>query len=60
VSGCEKGCAHGRAAPFTLVSRESGYDLIVNGKACDKPSRTGLSRRDIPPLLARLARKPWP
>jgi precorrin-3B synthase len=45
VSGCEKGCAHGRAAPFTLVSRESGYDLIVNGKACDKPSRTGLTIR---------------
>jgi precorrin-3B synthase len=56
VSGCEKGCAHGRAALFTLVSRESGYDLVVNGKACDKPLHTALSGRDIPPLLARLAR----
>jgi len=59
VSGCEKGCAYGRAGPLTLVSRESGYDLVVNGKACDKPSRTALPARDIPPLLARLARKPW-
>jgi precorrin-3B synthase len=55
VSGCEKGCAHGRVAPITLISRASGYDLVLDGKACDEPARRGLSIEDIAPLLERLA-----
>jgi precorrin-3B synthase len=56
VSGCRKGCAHPRPASLTLVARQSGYDLIVDGKACDEPDRIGLPLADIAPLLGRLAR----
>ena len=31
VSGCAKGCAHPRAAPMTLVGRNGGYDLVLDG-----------------------------
>jgi precorrin-3B synthase len=51
VSGCEKGCAHGRAAPLTLVARPGGYDLIVDGKASDKPFRQGLTIGEAASLL---------
>ena len=60
VSGCAKGCAHPRAAPFTLVARPSGYDLVVDGCAGDKPLRVGLPPSDIAPLLARLQGRPAP
>jgi precorrin-3B synthase len=43
VSGCQKGCAHAKAAPFTLVARQGRYDLVVNGKASDEPRREALS-----------------
>jgi precorrin-3B synthase len=55
VSGCEKGCAHGRAARFTLVARESGYDLVLDGKAADAPAHRALSMGEIARLLARFA-----
>jgi precorrin-3B synthase len=58
VSGCEKGCAHGRAAPFTLVARESGYDLVLDGKAADEPAHRALPMGEIAPLLARFAGRP--
>ena len=58
VSGCEKGCAHGRAAPFTLVARESGYDLVLDGKAADEPTHRALPMGEIIPLLARFAGRP--
>jgi precorrin-3B synthase len=51
VSGCEKGCAHGRAAPFTLVARASGYDLVVDGKASDRPVREALSLEEAASFL---------
>jgi precorrin-3B synthase len=60
VSGCAKGCAHRRAAPFTLVARPSGYDLVVNGSAADQPLRAALPAREIAPLLARLQGRPSP
>ncbi|MBV1701059.1 MAG: precorrin-3B synthase [Hyphomicrobiales bacterium] len=37
ISGCPKGCAHPKAAPFTLVAQASGYGLILNGRATDAP-----------------------
>jgi precorrin-3B synthase len=43
VSGCEKGCAHPRAAPVTLVGRNGCYDLIRDGVASDSPSLRGLT-----------------
>jgi precorrin-3B synthase len=52
VSGCEKGCAHGRAAPLTLVARPGGYDLVVDGKASDRPVRQGLTIEAAASLLA--------
>jgi precorrin-3B synthase len=52
VSGCEKGCAHGRAAPLTLVARPGGYDLVVGGKASDKPFRRGLTIGEAASFLA--------
>ena len=58
LSGCEKGCAHPKAAPFTLVARESGYDLVLNGKASDKPYREALSIEEAASLLARETRMP--
>jgi precorrin-3B synthase len=53
VSGCEKGCAHARTAPFALVARKAGYDLVVNGEASDPPSRKGLSVAEVASLLTR-------
>lgn len=55
VSGCEKGCAYNGAAPFTLVSRAAGYDLIAGGKASDAPMQRGLSMGEVAPLLAQFA-----
>jgi precorrin-3B synthase len=53
VSGCEKGCAHAKPAPLTLIARASGYDLVVNGKASDKPAREMISAGTIASVLAR-------
>ena len=43
VSGCPKGCARAAATALTLTATESGYDLILAGKAGDPPAR-----RDLP------------
>lgn len=40
VSGCAKGCAHPRAAPFTLVGRDGAFDLVLAGA----PDATPLAR----------------
>jgi precorrin-3B synthase len=42
VSGCAKGCAHAGARP-TLVGCNGRYGLVVNGRAGDTPSLTGLT-----------------
>jgi precorrin-3B synthase len=52
VSGCEKGCAHAKAAPLTLVAHARGYALIVAGKAADRPMREGLSVQAASSILA--------
>jgi sulfite reductase beta subunit-like hemoprotein len=43
VSGCEKGCAHPRAAAVTLVGRAGRYDLVVKGNAAGSPALLGLT-----------------
>ena len=43
VSGCAKGCAHPRRASHTLVGRDGGFDLVLNGTPWDEPSSTGLA-----------------
>jgi precorrin-3B synthase len=47
ISGCAKGCAHPRPAETTLTAAGTGYDLIRNGTAHDRPSLTGLSPQAI-------------
>ena len=42
ISGCTKGCAHPSPAT-TLVGRDGLYDLVRNGRACDRPELTGLT-----------------
>ena len=43
VSGCEKGCAHPREAPVTLVARRGRYDLVHDGRASSAPAQRGLT-----------------
>jgi precorrin-3B synthase len=51
VSGCSKGCAHPRAA-VTLVGRAGRYDLVLDGRAADSPSFTGLTLAEAAGHLA--------
>ena len=43
LSGCTKGCAHPGPAPLTLVATGAGYDLVRDGRAGDRPERSGLT-----------------
>ncbi len=52
VSGCAKGCAQACPARATLVARDGFYDLVVDGRASDPPTRRGL---DLPAARAALA-----
>jgi precorrin-3B synthase len=52
VSGCAKGCARPAATAATLTATETGYDLILAGRAGDAPARRGLSKAAIEELLA--------
>lgn len=47
VSGCEKGCAHPRAAATTLVGRTGTYDLVKQGHPWDQPCQRGLTATDL-------------
>jgi precorrin-3B synthase len=42
VSGCAKGCARPRSAPFTLVGRAGLFDLVVDGPADGAPVAVAL------------------
>jgi precorrin-3B synthase len=56
VSGCNKGCAHPKAAALTLVATSQGFDLVRDGSARDIPFRRGLSERRLienPAILGR-------
>ena len=53
VSGCAKGCAHPKAAPFTIVGGPDGFALVTDGRAGDPPRARGLS---LDALAARLAK----
>jgi precorrin-3B synthase len=52
VSGCAKGCARPAATAATLTATETGYDLVIAGKAGDPPARRGLANAAIEALLA--------
>jgi precorrin-3B synthase len=51
VSGCAKGCARPLASAATLIATESGYDLVIGGRAADRPVRCGLSSAAIHAFL---------
>lgn len=40
ISGCAKGCAHPRAAGFTLCGRPDGVGLVIGGSAGDEAIAT--------------------
>jgi len=52
VSGCAKGCARPVRTAATLTATETGYDLVLAGKADDPPARRGLTTAAIEELLA--------
>jgi precorrin-3B synthase len=53
VSGCAKGCARPAATAATLTATETGYDLILMGKAGDPPARRDLASERVEELLIR-------
>ena len=55
VSGCEKGCAHPRPAPFTLVGRDGYFDLIRDGVASAEPASRRLTLAQAAAHIQRIA-----
>jgi precorrin-3B synthase len=51
VSGCAKGCARPAATAATFTATATGYDLILDGRAGDPPTRRGLSSAEVARLL---------
>jgi precorrin-3B synthase len=51
VSGCAKGCARPAATAATFAATATGYDLILDGRAGDPPTRSGLSSAEVARLL---------
>ena len=47
ISGCTKGCAHPKAAPWTVVGTPDGLALVRDGRASDAPQAGGLTLQDI-------------
>jgi precorrin-3B synthase len=56
VSGCAKGCAHPRPAPFTIVGAEQGCGIVRDGSARDEPAEYA-DPADRAALLDRIATK---
>ncbi len=52
VSGCAKGCAKPSATAATFTATAAGYDLILAGKAGERPFLRGLSSAQVAELLA--------
>ena len=51
VSGCAKGCARPTATAATLIATETGYDLILDGRGGDPPTRRDLSSAAVAQLF---------
>src|SRR5262245_15474408 len=54
VSGCAKGCAHPRLAPFTIVGAEQGCGIVHDGSARDEPTDYA-DPADLAALLDRIS-----
>jgi precorrin-3B synthase len=52
VSGCAKGCARPAATAATFTATARGYDLVLDGRAGDPPTRCGLSDAEVMQFLA--------
>jgi precorrin-3B synthase len=55
ISGCAKGCAHAGAAGVTVVGRDDGCGIIVNGSVRDSPVALAAAN-ELPARIAELAR----
>jgi precorrin-3B synthase len=55
VSGCPKGCAHPGASALTIVGRQGGCGLVVDGSAQDHPGAV-IAATDLPAAFGRMAR----
>ncbi len=51
ISGCEKGCASSSAHAVTLVGRDGGLDLVLDGGPTDPPCHKSLSPEAVEALL---------
>lgn len=51
ISGCEKGCASSASHAVTLVGRDGGLDLVLDGRPTDPARLTGLSPEAAEALL---------
>ena len=60
LSGCEKGCAHPHAAPFTLVGRAGRFDLVFDATAVARPALVGLDLDGARCAVARRMREVAP
>jgi precorrin-3B synthase len=56
VSGCAKGCAHPRPAPFTIVGAGQGCGIVRDGSAREEPAEY-TDPADLAALLDRIATK---
>ncbi len=54
VSGCEKGCAHPRPAPITLIARDGRYALVRDGVPSDAPALRDLTLDQAADLVRRI------
>lgn len=51
ISGCEKGCASSSPHAVTLVGRDGGLDLVLDGRPTDPPCHKSLSPEAVEALL---------
>ena len=51
ISGCEKSCASSAAHAVTLVGRDGGLDLVLDGRPTDPPRHAGFSPEAIESLF---------
>ncbi len=54
ISGCAKGCAKSSASRATVIPNGTRFDLIVDGRASDPPTKTALSLDEIEAALREL------
>ena len=51
ISGCEKSCASSSVHAVTLVGRDGGLDVVLDGRPTDPPRHAGLSPEAVETLF---------